>query len=486
MVETQIWAHRGFDGGRVTAVPSHTLDPDQSPDAENFDPSFWFGLKKRGGTTSFTGTHGSPTGTKVRGLIWVTFENGTIKGIAKEGTAVYDITAGNWATTITGHPALSDADEVHFTIFKNVVIMTSEEASPIAPQKWTGSGSWAALGGSPPAAKYCCVHKGRLVLAATNTDPSRVYWSGNANHELWSPAGADDATNMFIHPGDGMVINGIASDGHYLYVSKQAPNSTEGAIYAIAGDGPATFKAPVKIAHFGAANQRAMAFTHSAVVIAGRMGVWGLRVGEPMIKMSHSISPDIENLTAAQVATLAVGPYKDQVWVSHDIGGGVSKTEVVDTFFQRWSRYSLQPVHIWAKHPDGSMYGASDTSTIRVMKFNDGVTDLGSAITMYWKTMNIDFGAWFRSKRNVRNLYHTKDQAITWSVTRFVNDVLQTGTDTFVANTDPPVHRIPGRGTDKWGRFLSYRIEESSSTLLGELYGLEAEAEMRGATQADN
>lgn len=480
----RVWVSQGYRGGLVTSVPAHLLEGDESPDAENFDPSFRFGLKKRLGSTSYSGTHGSPTGTIIRGLDSYTFENGTIKDVAKEGTAVYDISAGNWATTITGHPALSDGDEVHFKMFKNVLIMTSEEAAPIAPQKWSGSGTFSNLGGSPPAAMYPVVHKGRLWLLGTAADPSRGYFSAVNDHETWPPSGADNAGDIFFNPGDGMVINGAISDGEVLYVSKKAKGSNEGAIYALFGTGPTDFQPPRRIAYFGATSQRALALTKSFAVVASHNGIYGLQ-GNRVIKMSKAVEKTLFDLTAAQRTEMAVGRFKDQVEVAYPASGATNtKALVTDLEDQIWARYSDRPVRIYATRPDGSLLGASATSTIRVLKFNNGNDDLGTPVTMYWNTPDIDFGGFYEDKQWMQAYFHVASQAVTWTMTYTV-DAASSGdsSQTMVGNTEGPVKFFKGKGGGKQGRLFRYQWSEANASLQGEAYGMEFEAEAAERTR---
>jgi hypothetical protein len=482
-----IYSISSFDGGYCSGYPKHTLEADESPNTENFDPSVPYVLQKRLGQSNFTGDHGTPTGTAVRGLGIFTFDDGTVKRLAKEGTAVYDITAGNWSTTVTGHPALSDADEVHFTMFTNFIIMTSEEASPIAPQKWTGSGAWASLGGSPPAAKYSCVHKGRLILACTSADKSRLYGSALNNSEDWSTA--DNAFDIYVAKSDGMGINGVASDGEVLYVSKLAPSGNEGAIYAIYGDGPADLKPPRRIAWFGATGHRGMCITHSFVAAATHRGIFGLQ-GNRVVYLNDAFNKDWMALTTAQRREACLGFYKNQLWVAYpDTGSTNTKAFVCDLFYQRWSLYNwgatAKAPRIFATDPDGSLYGAGASTSIRVIKFDTGATDIGStAITMFWETPNIDFGQYFTDKRSMQSALHVdSSQTITWTIQRAFDNAAFTDSQTMASNTDGPVKRFLGLGSSPSFRHVRFKISEADTSASGRLFGLELEAEIMPRTR---
>lgn len=473
-----IWSMQGFDQGLVTNVAAHNLDGDASPDAENFNPSVRYMLQKRLGTTNFTGNHGSPTGTLIKGLAAFTYENGTTEIIAKEGTAIYNVTAGNWNTTITGHPALSDGDGVHFVMFKNVVIMTSEEAAPIAPQKKSVGGTFSALGGSPPSGQYCCIHSGRVWIAGTAADPSRVYFSAVNNHEDWSTA--DNAGNFYCAPGDGMVINGIASDGETLYISKKAPTGSEGAIYMVSGNSAASFTPPRRICWEGVPNARCFTITKSFLAAAISSGIYGLQ-GNRLVFLSDAVNDQWRSLTVAQQAVACIGRWKDQIWVAYPASGSTNtKGLIVDINYQNWSRYNPVAIGMFCTHPDGTLYGASATSTIKVMQMNTGADDQGSAITMYWNTPDIDYGQWFLDKKWREMSLHVKNQAVTWTITHTIDGTNPGDSVTMVGNTEGPVKFFYGLASETPGRFFRFKISESNATLTGEAYGIMTAAESFG------
>ncbi len=482
--ERRIWATQGFEGGLNTQDPAHTLGGEYSPDAENFDPGVRRMCRKRLGTNDFTGAHGSPTGTVVSGLFSGVFENGTSKIVAKEGTALYDITAGNWSTTITGHPTLSDGDEVHMIMFKNVVIMTSQEAAPIAPQKWSGSGSWSNLGGSPPAGQYPAVHNNRVWIANTAADPSRIYYSAINNHEDWSTV--DNAGNLYVTPGDGMVINGIASDGEVLYISKVASGGTGGAIYAIFGNGPASYTPPRRIAWFGAVGHRGMCLTQSFVAAACQTGIYGLQ-GTRLVYLSEAVNATWMGLTSTQKLVACLGRFNDQLWVCYPASGSTNtKALVVDLRVGRWSRYSNMNYRIFTTDWNGVMYGGSNASSVRVAKLNTGATDIGStAITMYWSTPMIDFGAWYADKKLGQSFIHAKDAAVTWAITRAYNGGSFGDSYNVTGNASglAPVQLVAALASDNFGRFISIKASESDTSLSGELYGLQMEADIFDRTR---
>jgi hypothetical protein len=281
-----------------------------------------------------------------------------------------------------------------------------------------------------------------------------------------------------------MVNNGAISDGEVLYVSKKAKGSNEGAIYALFGTGPTDFQPPRRIAYFGAVSQRAMTLTKSFAVIAGHNGVYGLQ-GNRLIKMSKAVEKTLFDLTAAQRTEMAVGRFRDQVEVAFPASGSTNtKAFVTDLEDQIWSRYSDRAVRIYATRPDGSLLGASATSTIRVLKFNNGNDDLGVAVTMTWATPDVDFGAFYEDKKWMQGFLHVASQAVTWSLTYLVNATASgDSAQTMVGNTEGPVKRFVGRGASAEGRTFRFTISEAHATLQGEAYSIEFEAEAAERTR---
>jgi hypothetical protein len=131
-------------------------------------------------------------------------------------TEVWDVTSG----TATGGVDVNAAQPVENLTYwgsgaTDRLILTSAQPSAgpyYGPQKVYLSGGTVTvglLGGSPPAAKYSCVHAGRLVLGNTFADPDMIFFSPPS-----SPTHSDvedpwDTTNSWIRTG--APITGLAS-----------------------------------------------------------------------------------------------------------------------------------------------------------------------------------------------------------------------------------------------------------------------------------
>ena len=102
------------------------------------------------------------------------------------------------------YPLLSGANILVYTNGKDAI------------RKWTGTGNDAALGGSPPIAKYVVTYGNYLVLLNIATFPSRVQWADTGAPETWGSGNAGSVDLV----SDPEPINGGGIFGDYLTVHK--------------------------------------------------------------------------------------------------------------------------------------------------------------------------------------------------------------------------------------------------------------------------
>ena len=124
-------------------------------------------------------------------------------------------------------------DLFSFASFKERLLIASTRRRPI--RRWTTSMTLAEdLPGNPPVGSIVRVHKNRLWVAGDESNPSRLYWSGLLNDEVWTTGDTGDFFDsgyVDIDPDDGGIITGIGPSFHgELIVYK-----TTG-IYRIQGD----------------------------------------------------------------------------------------------------------------------------------------------------------------------------------------------------------------------------------------------------------
>lgn len=148
---------KGPDGGLYTKKPAHDINANQSPDAQNFDPSEVGRIKKRLGHIKFTASaKGSPTGTFCSGLAAATSNAASAKKawqFDESGASYVDETTDfNSATAADVDPfPAADAINDAFIIGSivpflglNIIISTQGVAGTVAWEYYNGS-SWTAL-----------------------------------------------------------------------------------------------------------------------------------------------------------------------------------------------------------------------------------------------------------------------------------------------------------------------------------------------------
>lgn len=108
------------------------------------------------------------------------------KNFAGDATDLYELTSATWTSTDTGFTTATDGRWA-FTQFGDNVIATN---GVDAVQTWVlgTSTSFAALGGTPPVAKYAATVRDFLVLGNTGNYANGVDWSGINNPATWTPS----------------------------------------------------------------------------------------------------------------------------------------------------------------------------------------------------------------------------------------------------------------------------------------------------------
>ncbi len=146
-----------------------------------------------------------------RGSFVARKNDGTVVIFAGTSTKLYKLsnTDYSWADASLGagtYTALNATEQWQFAQFGNNVIAVQANA---APQVYdiTGAGPFAALGGSPPQARYVSVVGRFLVLSGLNSTPYRVQWSGlNAITTWTSGITLSDSQDL----PDGGFVRGVA------------------------------------------------------------------------------------------------------------------------------------------------------------------------------------------------------------------------------------------------------------------------------------
>jgi len=468
---------QGFDGGLVTRFPAHRLGANQSPDAQNFDPTEVGCVKKRKGYIKFTGS--TQSGNFCSGLFGATTSAGTTKILASVGTALYDITSGTWSA-ISG-PTITSDTMVSMTMFNDLFIICNTGGGPY---KWTGSGATASLGGSPPPnGKYTAVHKGRLWIAGPGydysgaaSDASRVNGSGLNNPELWdTTTNPDNCVSIGFNKGDGYVVNGICSAGDFMLVSKisNVAGSLEGAIYSIFGSSPFDFVTK-KILSYPALSNTAMLAYDNFVVVATPKGIFGINGRNP-VRMDDPVWPTYDAIP--NKGTIALGRYKKTIRIAYPASGTTNNRELIlDVERGVWGLNTGKAVRVYANHPDGRLLLGKAGSSVLVWEDENGTNDDGSAIDFYWETPDIDFADGNAQKRMHSIFVHAKNTgSLSLSLEQYGDGTARSLGGTMNVSTEGPVKRFEADSTP--ANYHRIRATNNASGQDVTLYRIEAYAE---------
>lgn len=133
--------------------------------------------------------------------------DGTVALLAGTAIDLYVYSGTAWTSTAVG----VYSSRWQFAQFGDLVISVMGSA----PKKYTlTTGVTAALGGSPPNAKYVATVKDFVAMAGVDSANSTVYWSAINNAESWTPGTGQSDTQVIP---DGGAITGLAG-GEYLLV----------------------------------------------------------------------------------------------------------------------------------------------------------------------------------------------------------------------------------------------------------------------------
>lgn len=148
-------------------------------------------LRERGGWANASADISATVATSayVTGGIYAAYEAATKHIIVDEDGRFIEVTSESTTTDIAAGVTVAQNPVMHRNI---VVVPASGGATNPKSIKYGGSYTVADLAGSPPQAKYATVFKDYTVLANTNAEPQRVYFSDPGDPEGW------DTTNVYI------------------------------------------------------------------------------------------------------------------------------------------------------------------------------------------------------------------------------------------------------------------------------------------------
>lgn len=208
-----------FRLGINTAVPPTEIDNSEVQDLLNFEFDDAGNLATRRGVSQLSADTFSG---RITSLHYFSTEAGGEIGILlTTGTTLRIIeTNGTGLSTLSGALTLPNDTFWSWVTFNGLAIGANKATSGDNPVKVSATPTAAALGGSPPKAKYLEVWENRLWLVSAS-EPNQIWGSVLGDPEDWTVADIDGAVTIDVDTDDGDQITGIFATRDALYVFKR-------------------------------------------------------------------------------------------------------------------------------------------------------------------------------------------------------------------------------------------------------------------------
>jgi hypothetical protein len=171
---------------------------------------------------------------RVFGAVTVLLEDGSNVSFAGTSTKLYQLSsASSWAdiTRVSGGDyATAVGERWRFDIFGDNLIGTNF-TDDVQKFDVTGGTNFAALGGTPPKARYIAIVREFVVLGCLSSNQRSIQWSSIGNSEEWTPGTNSGDTQVF--PSGGPVRGLIGGEVGYVFQDEKitrmifAPGSEE-------------------------------------------------------------------------------------------------------------------------------------------------------------------------------------------------------------------------------------------------------------------
>lgn len=221
-VPIQLFRQTSFSGGINTSVPPEHLQDNEAQDILNMEFDSEDHIVSRAGTTVFHSL--SPTLTypdRFTSLHYYENDSGTVKIVYTTGSKIYSApNTGTSATDITGALTLPSDNFWMWRNYGGLAIGVNKATTGDNPVKYNGTGNAAALGGTPPKAKYIEIWNNRVWLVSA-TSPSTIVGSALGNPEDYTTAGAAGTVTIDISKNDGDKITGLVEFRKSLFIFKR-------------------------------------------------------------------------------------------------------------------------------------------------------------------------------------------------------------------------------------------------------------------------
>jgi hypothetical protein len=340
-----------FDKGLYEGLEASTLGPGYAVALENWIPEPSGGIRARVGWSSASPTS-APSTRRNTGLGYIASPTARILA-AFETTVgstvqIYSIdkaslAAGSW-TSRDSISTSGSAAHVDFALGLGAVYYTSTGFTAI--RRWDGSGSAAAVSGSPAGARTVAFHKSRIFAGGDSTNPTRLWYSDINDGSTWG-------VNNYIEIGkdDGEPIECLEVFSDQLLIGK------ENSLWLLTGSGTDTF-ALHQLGRLGCAPGRTITNTPYGAVVAGKTYVALFAGGDPV-----PISEPVERSYGMTGSYMSVAYIDKTCYV---VDAGASKYWAYDLDDRKWWRESVDGSNRYLNNlmvQAGTLYGGPIAST---------------------------------------------------------------------------------------------------------------------------
>ncbi len=211
-------SYPGWSRGIITAQPATEIPDDALQEALNLEFDDSDNLATRNGVTALFST---TFANRITSLYYFTSGAGEIGILYTTGALLKIVeTNGTGDTNLTGALTLPNNTFWQWITYQDLAIGVNKAASGDNPVKVSTGAVAAALGGSPPKAKYIALWENRVWLVSA-TEPNQLWGSHLGNAENWTTGSlAADAITLDVELDDGDTISGLFATKDALYIKK--------------------------------------------------------------------------------------------------------------------------------------------------------------------------------------------------------------------------------------------------------------------------
>lgn len=434
----------------------------------DFDPDG--AMTKRPGVVSFLGT---ADGSAVNSLFSWTPDGSTAPWLYRaSGSALYSSAAGTGAWTLTGNGTITAGGTVRSAVLTNTLILGDGAGST----RHSTSGTSFTNTTLAPVARDFVEYQQRVYAVGTS---STLFYSTTGDASNWNTSGTSDS-NSFNIPGAGKLLRAVKLSDRVI------THKESGAMHRWDGDSLVDMSTTL-----GMTSPESFGQIEDYGLFMNRLGVYGADAGAPKL-LSRKIQPQIYNDSGSAIAGTtfsnlpaafhrydyfaSVGTIADDV-TNETISNAVIVYDIVHSQFRNY-QYAVRPTAFHSyKDANGVqqfIFGDSTGQCYQVA--GTATTDNGSAISSYAEGV-IHHGTlldkkwnWFRAAFNP-GCQAKVAIAISNTFTKGAKNWKELGD----ASTGVVEYRFPEGSR---GKFLYWKIYDSSKTSRWTLYGMEHDSEI--------